>query len=209
MERRHLVLGLGALPFLGLAACTGPYNVTADVSSFGDWPADRTGGTYSFERLPSQEKSKTQGALEDAAREALERAGLRPAAEGAEADVTVALGMRYGINEAAPWDDPLWWRWHAGFGYWRRGGAWWGGPGPYPWGYRDVRYYREAAVLLRERKSGKPLYEAHACNDGITMGDDELPKALFLAALAEFPKTEGKPHRVSVTMPGRTPTPAK
>jgi len=207
VERRQLLLGLGAIPLASLVACTGPYNVGAEVSSFGEWPADRVGGTYAFERLPSQKASKGQDALEASAREALERAGLKPAAEGAEADIKVSVGMRYGLAEPAIWDDPLWWRWNAGFGRWRRGGMWWGGPGPYPWGYRDVRYFREAAVLLRDGKTGQPLYETHASNDGLSLGDDELRTALFLAAMAEFPKAEGQPHRVTVTMPGAPPKP--
>jgi len=207
VKRRQLVLGLGALPLASLVACTGPYNVDADVSSFGEWPAERSGGTYAFERLPSQRQAKGQAGLEDAAREALERAGLKPAAEGQEADVKVSVGIRYGLVEPAIWDDPMWWRWHAGFGYWRRGGIWWNGPGPYPWGYRDVRYYREAAVLLRDGKTGQPLYESHASNDSYSSGGPELTNALFLAAMAEFPKAEGKPHHVSVTMPGQPPKP--
>ena len=210
MERRQLILGLGALPLLGLGACTGPYNVYAEVSSFGEWPADRKGGTYAFERLPSQKEAKGQAELEESAHEALQRAGLQLAGDGVEPDIMVSIGMRYSLAENPIWDDPLWWRWRGGgLGYWRRGGLWWGGPGPYPWGMRDQRYYREAAVLLRDNKSGKPLYEAHACNDGLTLGDSELPKALFLAAMAEFPKTEAKPHPVSVMMPGADPKPGR
>ena len=214
MERRQLLLGLGALPLvglplLGLSACTGPYNVYAEVSSFGEWPADKTGGTYAFERLPSQKHSKRNVAIEDAAREALERAGLKPAAEGQEADFKVSVGMRYSLSEPAIWDDPLWWRGRAGFGwgYGRRGAVWWNRPGPGPWSPFDVRYNREAAVLLRDGKTGEPIYESHASNDGISMGDTELAQALFLAAMAEFPKAEGKPHRVSVMMPGQPPKP--
>jgi hypothetical protein len=119
----------------------------------------------------------------------------------------VSVAVRYSLADSPLWDDPLWWRWHAGFGYWRRGGLWWGGPGPYPWGYRDRRYYREAAVLLRDRKTGQPLYETHACNSGITLGNAELTQALFLASLAEFPKTEPRSHAVSITMPGQAPKP--
>lgn len=210
MKRRQILLGLGALPLsgaiVGLSACTGPYNVGADVSSFGEWPANRSGGTYAFERLPSQKRhASSQASLEASAAEALQRAGFTPAAEGVEADVKVSVGMRYGLVEPAIWDDPMWWRWNAGFGRWRRGGLWWSGPGPYPWGYQDTRYYREAALLLRDGKSGQPLYESHASNDGFSAGDDELRTALYLAAMAEFPKAEEKPHRVTVTMPGREP----
>ena len=209
MERRQLILALGTVPLLGLGACTGPYNVYAEVSSFGEWPADKSGGTYAFERLPSQKQSKRHIAIEEAAREAFERAGLKPAAEGQEADYKVSVGMRYSLSEPAIWDDPLWWRGRAsfGWGYGRRGALWWNRPGPGPWSPFDVRYNREAAVLIRDGKTGEPIYESHASNDGINMGDNELAQALFLAAMAEFPKAESKSHRVSVMMPGQPPKP--
>ena len=40
--------------------------------------------------------------------------------------------------------------------------------------YRSPRYDREVAVLIRDRASGKPLYEARASSDGITRSDSTL-----------------------------------
>ena len=38
----------------------------------------------------------------------------------------------------------------------------------------STRYERNVAVLLRDRASGTPLYEAHAQTDGATSGDMAL-----------------------------------
>ena len=61
------------------AGCSDLRSVTSDVTSFGEWPADRKPGTYAFDRLPSQQAqaAETQK-LEDAARPALEKAGFTP-----------------------------------------------------------------------------------------------------------------------------------
>lgn len=193
MNRRHLILSLAAAA--SLAACSGPYTVAVDVSSYGTWPAGRANASYAFERLPSQQQSQRQAALEDSARAALEKAGLKPAADAKSADVLVSLGARISAQDRAPWDDPLWWRWHAP--YWRHHGLW----RPYPispMSMLDRRYEREVAVLLRDRASNEPLYEAHASNDGATMGDPGLLAALFQAALSDFPRARPESHRVAV-----------
>ena len=52
----------------------------------------------------------------------------------------------------------------------------------------DRRYDRAVALLMRDRASGEALFEAHASNEGMTMGSDALLTPLFDAALAEFPK---------------------
>jgi hypothetical protein len=203
MKRRLILTALAAASVVALSGCAGPYTVSADVSNYGAWPADRKAGSYAFDRLPSQQQSeeaaRRQGALEDAARSALERAGFTPAADPKSADVLVTLGARVTAFDPVPWDDPLWWRWRGRlfsprYGY----AAGWGG-----WGWRqdpffDRRYDRAVAVLLRDRASGEALYEAHASNEGLTSGSDSLIGSLFDAALAEFPKVNPKSHRVSV-----------
>jgi len=66
------------------------------------------------------------------------------------------------------------------------------------YGFYDRRYDRQVALLLRDKRSNEALYEAHASNDGATTGDPQLMGALFEAALADFPKTNPKSHRVAV-----------
>jgi hypothetical protein len=200
--RRLVLTGLSAAAALAVTGCAGPYMFSADVSSYGNWPADRKPGTYAFDRLPSQqqndEAAKRQTALEDAVRPALEKAGFTPAADAKTADVLITLGARVTAYDPVPWDDPLWWRWRG-----RLLSPRYGYVGPGPWGWRqdpffDRRYDRAVAVLLRDRASGEALYEAHASNEGISASADTLLAPLFAASLAEFPKVTPKSHRVSI-----------
>jgi hypothetical protein len=181
-----------------LAGCAGWNMLESVVHSYGQWPAGRAPGTYAFERLPSQQaRPDRQEMLEAAARPALEAAGFRPAAAGATPDVTVQLGGRVTRTEYAPWDDPLWWR--GGFGVWRHR-PW---SSPY-WGVgvygESPRYEREVAMLIRDRASGEPLYETRASNDGLTRGDAAIVRAMYAAALKDFPATGVQPRTVTTPL---------
>ena len=180
-----------------LGGCASMRSVTSDVSSFGEWPADRKAGTFAFERLPSQvARAAEADALEAAALPALKKAGFTRAAVGAAPDVLVQLGARSQRSDYGAWNDPLWWR--GGFGYWR--------PGPWlspRWGLTlrsdFERFDREVAVLLRDRASGKPLFEARAVNEGNMYGADATTlSAMFEAALMDFPRLGINPRRVTV-----------
>jgi len=184
-----------------LAGCAALNTVTSDVSSYGEWPAARAPGSYVFERLPSQQANPQQQAqLEDAARGALEKAGFTPATNPESADVTAQLGSRVTrYYPSGPGDDPFWWN-DAYF--WRHAG--WHGPG-WGWGwsmnYSTPQYEREVAVLLRDRRTGQPLYETHARTDRYDAGDPPVLAALFEAALKDFPRPAISPRRVSVQLP--------
>lgn len=196
MNRRQWMMGLTILSTLGLAACSSTYTVSADVRSFGQWPEGRAPATYAFERLPSQQMDEApQAQLEAAASAALEKAGFKRAADAKSAEVLVSIGMSINPNDRAPWDDPLWWRWQGNYNHWRYGPHWRAGANVI---WTEPRYERGVALLLRDRASGEPLYEARASNEGMTQGDSRLPGALFDAAMSDFPKTETKEHRVSV-----------
>jgi hypothetical protein len=206
MMSRFVWRALGALAVsIGLAACAALNAVTSEVSSFSEWPADRKPGSYAFERLPSQKANAQRSAeLESAAARALEKAGFTAAADPARADVVVQVGARVSRTEVPLWDDPLWWRW--GGSYWRSP-AWRGARWPYYAGWHAdwySRYERTVAVLLRDRASGTPLYEAHAQTEGGTTGDAALLGAMFEAALSGFPAT-GAPNprnvRIALTAP--------
>jgi hypothetical protein len=193
---------LGALA--ALTACASLNQLSAEVSSFGEWPAGRSGATYAFDRLPSQQEpaqAQAVQALETAALGALGKAGFKPVAAGAQPDVLVQVGSRSSRERVGPWADPLWWRGGWGYGtYWRAGSPW-HGPG---WGlharWDSVRYEREVALLIRDRASGKPLFEARASNDGPTRGDAAIAAAMFDAAMVDFPKTGVNPRRVTVSL---------
>ncbi|MFL6662912.1 MAG: DUF4136 domain-containing protein [Rhizobacter sp.] len=187
---------------LGLGGCAAMHSFDSDVSSYSDWPAGRQPSTYAFERLPSQEaRPEIQRMLEDAARPAVEAAGFKAAADLNTADVTVQLGARITGYDGSPFYYPYGWRggfnwpYHYGYG----GHIYYGGGWRYGWPYYyDDHYQREAALLIRDRTTGQPLYEANAVSYGFSsMVETALP-AMFTATLREFPKGEAKPHRVSV-----------
>ncbi len=212
-HRRRQVVALttavAALLAAGLTGCATPTTLVADAASFGTWPAGRAPGSYAIERLPSQQvDAERQRLLEDALRPALARAGFAPAADGAQPDVLVQAGARVSRSDLSPWDDPLWWP--GGFGIWRhgpwRGPAWRGGWG---WSARfdasGPRYERSVAVLLRDRASGQPLYEARASSEGYSDNAAPLLAPLFAAALADFPADKAEPHAVSVPLAPTSP----
>jgi hypothetical protein len=186
-----------------LAGCAALNTVTSEVTTFSEWPAGRGPGSYAFERLPSQKaNAQRQGDLESAAAKALEKAGFKPAADAAQADVVVQIGARISRTEVSPWDDPLWWRWGPA-GYWRS--PYWRTPRSayYAGLHADwyARYERNVAVLLRDRASNAPLFEAHAQTEGGSVGDAALLGAMFEAALQGFPAANAtNPRRVSVTL---------
>lgn len=197
---RTFTLPLALAGSLLMAGCAGMNTLTADVSSFGEWPADRKAGTYAFERLPSQQaRASETEVLEAAARPALAKAGFVAVAAGQTPEVLVQVGTRVGRAEA-PWADPFWWR--GGFGYWRPNP--WAGP---RWGLSaqfdmNARYERELALLLRDRASGKPLFEARASHESVSASTSSSTlSALFDAALADFPRLGLNPRRVTVAIP--------
>ena len=196
--RRRLLVALALAPTAWLAACGTLSQLGADVSSYGEWPAGRAPGSYAFERLPSQQANAQEtAALEAAAMPALAAAGFTPVATSAAPDVLVQVGARVNRSERSPWDDPLWWG--GGFGGWRHGP--WRGPN---WGaslrIESQRYEREVALLVRDRASGKPLFEARANSEGFDSRATPVLKPLFAAALLDFPRTGINPRRVRVPL---------
>lgn len=193
MNRRQLCAAFVTAVLGGCATIT---SVTSDVSSFGEWPTGRQPGSYAFERLPSQQANAAEAqALETAAAKALQKAGFVPAAAAAEPDVLVQLGARFTRTLRSPWDDPLWWR--GGFGRFRHG-PWIGPSWSLAWQAEATRYESEVAVLLRDRASGKPLYETRAALESNLSADAAVVGALFEAALVDFPRPAISPRRVTV-----------
>ncbi len=197
--RRTLLLIAALASAITLSGCAALQQTSAEVRSFGEWPAGRAPGTYAFERLPSQNQPGSNAAETEAiAAEALALAGFKPAASMAQADVIVSVGARVTRTDISPWDDPIWGRWNAPLYAWRFGHP----PRAYgqPW-FIERRFEREVALLLRDRASGQPLFEARASNDGATVGSQSNLQALFRAALIDFPKVEPKPRWVTVPSP--------
>ena len=203
--KRTLSLLLLAVSVL-LGGCAGLRSVSSEVSSFGEWPAERRPGSFAFERLPSQQAlAADTEALETAARGALLKTGFAPVAEGAQPDVLVQVGARSGGPNLGAWNGALGWGGGYGYGYGRgyyRYGPWVGsywGMGGY---YDTLRYDREVIVLIRDRASGRPLFEARAGNEGnsVNPGPETLA-AMFEAALLDFPRLGVNPRRVVIALP--------
>ncbi len=191
---------------LALTGCASLNRIDSDVSTFSRWPTGRAPATYAFERLPSQQARPQEAQLlEDAARQAIEKAGFVPAPEGRAPDVSIQLGARIAEADRSPFDDPFWYpgygTWHRPYGrfgrpFWAPG--WRGGPwGPhYP---ALPRYEREVAVLIRDKRTGEPLYEARAESEGMTIAVAQVLPAMFAAAMQDFPRGgPTNPRRVSI-----------
>jgi predicted small secreted protein len=192
-----------------LAGCATLNTVSSNVSSFGEWPSGRTPGTYAFERLPSQEaRAGEQTLIENAARSAIERAGFKAAASAASADVLVQLNARV-VTEPGYHDD-RWRPWPYVSVYGGRRVFWSVGAPIY---HHVPRMDREVTVLLRDRASGKSLYETRAANSGSGSFDVALMAASFEAAMKDFPRPAVSPRRVDTelqpTLPTAGPTPAQ
>ncbi len=193
-----------------LAGCASLDTLDSVVSTFSRWPAGRAPATYAFERLPSQQAYPQQSqVLEDSARRAIEGAGFVAAAEGTAPDVSIQLGARITETDRSPFDDPFWYGPGGAFprplAYGRFGRPYWGPRFGYLGaGYYDLPYYqREVAVLIRDKRSGEPLYEARANSDGTSSSVSTLLPAMFSAALKDFPNGGAtNPHRVRTATKG-------
>ena len=203
------MLGVAVLTLI-LSGCAGMNNVESEVTSFGQWPADRKPAAFTFERLPSQqEHPERQQILEDAARGAVEAAGFRVAADANTADYLMQLGARITLNDPWVYNAPLFWGpgFRPGFGHGRYGrvgygpGPYWGGRGFWGpgWGpmYDSPTYDREVALLIRDNKTGKLLYETRASSSGYTASIDGVLPAMFEAAMKDFPNGGPNPRNVT------------
>lgn len=193
---------------LMLAGCAGVPQLTSEVRSFPQWPAQRAPGRYVFERLPSQEaKPERQAALEAACAPALAAAGFTPTALPEQADVSVQLTAAVSVNTRMR-RDPFW----PSFGPYGPYGAYgpygrfshvgpWGPWGPFgPPGADLPRVRAQLDVLVRDLKGKQVLYETHAVHERVGGFDARLLAPLCVAALDGFPVPAAGPREVTVTI---------
>ena len=108
---------------LALTACASLGRVDSVVSTFGDWPASRSPGTFAFEHLPSQQlHPERQQWLEAAAAAAATSVGFRPADDPDRAQYLLQVGARVVTSDPWLYNAPLFWRVGVGYGAgYRRG----------------------------------------------------------------------------------------
>ena len=216
MIRRLSGLSLLAGALL-LGGCAGVIRLENDVRSYADWSAGAAGEStrpapgdrYRFERRPSQLQSPSlqQEALEELARQALERVGLRAAPEALPAGAalprwTVELGARSIRLPYAPWDEPARPRFgvNVGIGHVFPHGSVGIGMPLFP--HLTTPYYqREVSLVLRDARSARVVYETQASHDGPWADNPTLWAALLDAALQGFPQPPAGPRRVVIEVP--------
>ena len=189
---------------LVLLGCSSFNFLDSEVSTYSQWPSGRQPGTFVFERLPSQQtQGERQSRLETAARPGLEAVGFVLVTNPDRADVTVQIGARSNRAEISPFDDPLWWRGGLYAPHYARRPYhpfYYGAPAA-TYQMEGQRYEREVVLLIRDRVSGKLIYETRAINEGYTTGNSVLLQLMFKAAMTGFPHVEENPRTVRIEMP--------
>ena len=179
---------------LWLTGCASTRLVDSDVQSFSQLAGAPARATYSFERLPSQQaQGAQQSAVEDQARLALAKVGLRQ--DSAAPFYRVQAHARIDL-QAYPdyWDGPGW-----GWGGLGGGRGFYGGlsmrfPPP-------TLYRREVGLILREAATGNVVYETRAVHEGVWTDNPAVFAAMFDAALNGFPTPPTGPRRIVLEIP--------
>ena len=179
---------------LWLTGCASTRLVDSDVQSFSQLAGAPARATYSFERLPSQQaQGAQQSAVEDQARLALAKVGLRQ--DSAAPFYRVQAHARIDL-QAYPdyWDGPGWGWGGLGVGRGFYGGLSMRFPPP-------TLYRREVGLILREAASGTVVYETRAVHEGVWTDNPAVFAAMFDAALNGFPTPPTGPRRIVLEIP--------
>ena len=179
---------------LWLTGCASTRLVDSDVQSFSQLAGAPARATYSFERLPSQQaQGAQQSAVEDQARLALAKVGLRQ--DSAAPFYRVQAHARIDL-QAYPdyWDGPGWGWGGLGVGRGFYGGLSMRFPPP-------TLYRREVGLILREAATGTVVYETRAVHEGVWTDNPAVFAAMFDAALSGFPTPPTGPRRIVLEIP--------
>ncbi|MFZ3124650.1 MAG: DUF4136 domain-containing protein [Acidovorax sp.] len=188
---------------LWLTGCASTRLVDIDVQSFSQLTGAPPQPTYDFERLPSQQaQGAQQSAVEEQARQALAKVGLRQdnAAPFYRVQVHARTDRQAPPDWYDPWYDPWYNPWYdPWWGWWGMGSGFHGGMSmrfPPPTLYR-----REIGLILREAASGTVVYETHAVHEDVWTDNPALFAAMFDAALSGFPTPPTGPRRIVLEIP--------
>lgn len=216
-----MAVAAGAL--FALSGCASVFLVDNQVQSYARWadrptpsgavsPIPQAPQVYRFDRLPSQQDSRSgagQDELERLASIALAKVGWTPAAPGVTAPWSVEVSGGTLRLPRAPWESPYDGYWGGGFG------AGFGFPGRdyvvtgtgqiiyAPLFLRmDTPYYkREVSVVIRHAASGRVVYETRAAHDGRWNSSNPLWSAMLDAALRDFPAPPAGLRQVNIEVP--------
>ncbi len=200
--QRLLALATVTGALVGLAGCASLQQVTADVSTHGQWPASLQAPRYVFERLPSQQvQPEQQARIEAAAEPALRARGFVAATRPEDAQVLVQVSAQRstGYN----WRDDPFYRPYEGHIFGNVGfGGFWGGRGGMGIGlnFDTPRTTLQVGLLVRDKASSTVLYETSASTLRLGSAPDSLMAPLFQAALLDFPAVAISPRRVTVPL---------
>jgi hypothetical protein len=207
---------IASLILLALSGCASVRIVDSQVAAFSKLEAlPAAASAWRFEALPSQQNLDEAAAarrnkIEAMATAELAKAGFAPQplpTSSSAAAFTVQLSARIQRLDRGPFD--AWDGWHGGGLYG------WGLPGrdyvvtgsgrviptPYfprpepPW------YVREVALLIRDTKDNRIVYETQARHEGRWADDDAVLPAMLAAALQGFPKPPEGKRMVNIEIP--------
>jgi len=200
---KHL-LAVVSLALL-LTGCSGMRLVESQVKAVATQAAGQpieAGARYRFERLPSQTSEPHTEQVEAIAEAELAEVGL--VRDDTAARYSVQISARMQSYLADQWGRPVdSGRVHGsimigsgsmgsmiGLGV----GMGMGFPPP-------TQYRHEATLLMRELASGQVVYETSATHEGPWSDSDNILRALFAAALKDFPNPPPGTRRVKVEIP--------
>ncbi len=194
---RSLVL-LAVVASALLAGCASTLRMDNTVQSFSSLTEVPAGGTYRYERLPSQAQDPAQPRLEAIADAALARVGLRRDDAAPAYTVQAWSRIQYAVS---PWAQPRWGGWSGWGGVGSHSGVGFGMGFGFPIGGIDSPWYqREVGLILREGASGRVVYETRAFHEGYWIDPARAWPAMFDAALQGFPRPPAGVRRVDVTL---------
>jgi len=179
-----------------LTGCASTRLVDSQVNSFAPHTVP-VGSHYRFERLPSQQADAAgQQRLEELAEQALAQVGLVRDDHNATYSVQISASQR--VQNPAQ-ERPLL-GWHLG---WRIGhGSVALGHAPlFPGLDNQTSYWREVALIMRERHTQVVVYETRASHEGPWSDSEAVWPAMLQAALQGFPTPPAGPRNVNIEIP--------
>ncbi len=204
MKRIFLTFIFAASMAALVSGCGTTRMVHSDITSFSRWaPAPPApGGTYRFERLPSQQQADPQQAqLEAVAQTALAKVGLQFNPQAAAFSVQIgASTLPIARPGSGGFGGPF-----GGPSIFIGGGSGGGSIGfglGFPLGGMDPPIYRrEISIVMRELRGNAVVYETRAISDDPWHDSRPVMSAMFDAALQGFPVPPTGPRRVSIEIP--------